>query len=42
MRLTNINQRAQGLGGKINFRSKQENGVIAVLELPIQLERSLG
>jgi two-component system, NarL family, sensor histidine kinase ComP len=42
IRLTNINQRAQGLGGKIDFCSKQENGVIAVLELPIQLERSLG
>ncbi|WP_462413271.1 PAS domain-containing sensor histidine kinase [Neobacillus sp. Marseille-QA0830] len=41
MRLSNIYQRAQSLGGKIKFRSNQGYGLTAALELPIQLERSI-
>lgn len=40
MRLTSVSQRAQSLGGKIDFTSKQGRGLIATLELPINLERS--
>lgn len=42
MRFTNINHRAQCLGGKIDISSRKENGLKAVLELPIDIERSLG
>jgi two-component system, NarL family, sensor histidine kinase ComP len=41
MRLTNINQRAHSLGGKIDIHSKQGSGLIAELEVPIKIERSL-
>ncbi|MBY0121880.1 PAS domain S-box protein [Bacillus sp. S/N-304-OC-R1] len=41
MRLANINQRAQCLGGRIDIL-RQNCGVMAVLELPIEVERSLG
>jgi two-component system, NarL family, sensor histidine kinase ComP len=41
MRLTNISQRAQSLGGKIKIRFTQGSGLIAELELPLNIERSL-
>jgi two-component system, NarL family, sensor histidine kinase ComP len=40
MRLTNIKQRVQGLGGEIDIHLKQFHGLIAVVKLPIEIERS--
>ena len=40
VRLTSVSQRAQSLGGNLSITPKQGCGVIAVLELPIKLERS--
>jgi two-component system, NarL family, sensor histidine kinase ComP len=40
VRLTSVSQRAQSLGGELHITPKQGCGLIAVLELPIKLERS--
>lgn len=42
LRLTNIKQRAQSFGGKIDIRSEMEKGLTAVLELPINSESGVG
>jgi two-component system, NarL family, sensor histidine kinase ComP len=39
--LTSISQRAQSLGGKVEFSSTPGSGFIAILELPIKEKRSL-
>jgi two-component system, NarL family, sensor histidine kinase ComP len=41
IRLTNIKQRVQGLGGKIEIRLWHDYGLNAVLEMPTEIERSL-
>jgi two-component system, NarL family, sensor histidine kinase ComP len=41
MRLTNIKQRVQSLGGKIEISSRHDYGLNAVLEMPTEIERSL-
>lgn len=41
VRLTSVSQRAQSLGGKLVILSKKENGIIADLELPLTIGRSL-
>jgi two-component system, NarL family, sensor histidine kinase ComP len=40
VRITSVIQRAQSLGGKMDFPSKNKCGFVATLELPIHLERS--
>lgn len=40
MRLTNIEQRVQSLGGEMNFKMELGRGLFAALQLPINLERS--
>lgn len=42
IRLTSVTQRAQSLGGKMEIISNKDSGLIATLEFPIHLERSLG
>ena len=39
-RLTSVSQRVQSLGGKLHITLEQDCGLIALLELPIKLERS--
>jgi len=41
IRLTSVSQRAQSLGGMIEFSSIQGSGLQAILSFPIHLERSL-
>lgn len=41
LRLTNMKQRAQSLGGKIDIRLEPGCGLFASLQLPINIERSL-
>ncbi|WP_102348796.1 sensor histidine kinase [Bacillus sp. Marseille-P3661] len=41
IRLASVNQRAQSLGGKITLTPIEGNGLLAELELPIHLERSV-
>ncbi|TSI05091.1 PAS domain S-box protein [Lysinibacillus sp. BW-2-10] len=41
MRITSASQRAQSLGGKMDFTSSHGSAFMATLELPIHLERSL-
>lgn len=41
MRLTNIKQRVQSLGGKIEISLRHDYGLNAVLEMPTEIERSL-
>jgi two-component system, NarL family, sensor histidine kinase ComP len=36
--LTSISQRAQSLGGKVKYSSSPDNGLIAILELPIPIK----
>ncbi|WP_423798375.1 PAS domain-containing sensor histidine kinase [Neobacillus sp. SAB-20_R2A] len=41
LRLTNVEQRAQSLGGKMDISLEPRCGLLAALQLPINLERSL-
>lgn len=40
IRITSVNQRVRGLGGKMEFTSIDVRGFVATLELPLYLERS--